>query len=66
MCIDEPNLIDLIDKMKITKFKVKYNLLDDLDYFPFPKKWTEEEIIGYDPEKRAIEIAEMNKKKKLM
>jgi len=37
-------MIDLIDKFKMTKFKVEHSLLDDLDYFPFPKKWLAEEV----------------------
>ena len=36
LCISDPSLIELIDKIKMTKFKVKYNVVDDLDYFSYP------------------------------
>ena len=41
-------MIRLADRLKMTKFKVKYNLLDDLDYFPFPKKYMDPHIIDED------------------
>ena len=43
LCYAEPSLLSLIDILKMTKFKVKYNLLDDLDYFPFPAKWLDDD-----------------------
>ena len=39
LCVSDPGLIELIDKIKITRFKVKYDIVDDLDYFPFPEKF---------------------------
>jgi hypothetical protein len=50
----------------MTKFKVQYQLLDDLDYFPFPKKWmSEDDYIedtdDRDEKKKKVEI--MNKKR---
>ena len=35
----DTSLVHLLDKMKSTRFRVKYNLLDDLDYFTFPRKY---------------------------
>ena len=32
-------MIWLTDRLKTTRFRVKYNLLDDLDYFTFPRKY---------------------------
>jgi hypothetical protein len=37
-------LIELIDKIKVTKFKVKYNFVADLDYFPFPQKFLHDKV----------------------
>ena len=36
---NDSNLVSLLDKMKTTRFRVKYNLLDDLDFFTFPRKY---------------------------
>ena len=40
----EDVLDPLIDKIKITKFKVKYNLVDDLDYFSYPEKFLNDKV----------------------
>jgi hypothetical protein len=39
LCLNDSSLISLFDKLKLTKFKVKYNLVDDLDWFTFPRKY---------------------------
>jgi hypothetical protein len=39
LCQGDSSLIWLLDKLKTTRFRVKYNLLDDLDYFTFPRKY---------------------------
>ena len=39
LCQNDSSLIPVLDKLKKTKFKVKYNLLDDLDFFTFPRKY---------------------------
>jgi len=39
LCSNDSNLISLFDRLKTTRFRVKYNLLDDLDYFTFPNKF---------------------------
>ena len=44
LCISDNGLIDLIDKIKITKFKVNYNLVDDLDYFSYPEKFLNDKV----------------------
>jgi hypothetical protein len=39
-------------------------LLDDLDYFPFPKKWLEEEVEIEDEKERVEKIERMNEKRR--
>jgi len=39
MCMSDSTLIRLLDKLKITRLRVKYGLIDDLDFFTFPKKY---------------------------
>ena len=50
LCLDDPSMIKLIDKFKITKFKVKFNLVDDIDCFPFPQKYLNEVFDDTDTE----------------
>lgn len=45
LCTSDSNLIDLLDKLKQTRFRVKYNLLDDLDYFTFPRKYVNHKLL---------------------
>lgn len=39
LATSDSNLINLLDTLKATRFRVKYKLLDDLDYFMFPRKF---------------------------
>jgi hypothetical protein len=39
LATSDSNLINLSDTLKAIRFRVKYNLLDDLDYFMFPRRY---------------------------
>ena len=39
MCYNDSDLICLMDKLKLTRQRVPYGLVDDLDFFTFPAKF---------------------------
>jgi len=38
------NDIALQDRVKTVKLRIKNNLVDDIDYFTFPKRWLEQNL----------------------
>ena len=44
LCNSDSHLIALIDKIKLTKFKVSYNIVNDLDFFSYPQKFLNDKV----------------------
>jgi hypothetical protein len=64
LCNEDPCLISLVDKIKFNRIKVKYNIVDDIDYFPYPAKFLNDSVNIDDTQDMEIEAYKYKEKTK--